>query len=111
MTQEYVEMLRNALDDLIAECVVGTGDNGAPELKIDHAPWLAAVKARNTPTPAIPAAPLRPMSEAPVNAQLLEALKAALRWIDAVPSGTQLPAMPGFDRDEVDAAIQAAEVK
>ena len=41
--------------------------------------------------------------------QLLEALEAALRWIDAVPKETALPVMPGFDRDWVDAAIAAAK--
>ena len=39
---------------------------------------------------------------------LLEALKAALEWIDAVPADTSLPAMPGFDRDEVNALIENA---
>lgn len=33
--------------------------------------------------------------------ELLEALEAALEWIDAVPADTVLPAMPGFDRDWV----------
>lgn len=38
---------------------------------------------------------------------LAEALERALEWIDAVPSDTVaiLPAMPGFDRDEVDNLI------
>ncbi|MBQ5183510.1 hypothetical protein B5M10_18625 [Pluralibacter gergoviae] len=34
--------------------------------------------------------------------------KAALEWIDAVPSDTVLPAMPGFDRDEVNELIANA---
>lgn len=38
-----------------------------------------------------------------------EALEAALRWIDAVPSDTVLPAMPGFDRDLADNALQDAQ--
>lgn len=33
---------------------------------------------------------------------LREALRAALDWIDAVPQDTVLPAMPGFDRDDVE---------
>lgn len=37
--------------------------------------------------------------------ELLEALQMALEWIDAVPSDTLLPAMPGFDRDEVNGII------
>lgn len=37
--------------------------------------------------------------------QLCDALENALAWIDAVPSDTQLPAMPGFDRDDVDQLI------
>lgn len=37
--------------------------------------------------------------------ELLYWLQAALEWIDAVPSDTQLPAMPGFDRDVVDSLI------
>lgn len=37
---------------------------------------------------------------------LVKALKAALEWIDAVPSDTPLPAMPGFDRDDVNALLQ-----
>lgn len=43
--------------------------------------------------------------------ELVEMLQAALEWIDAVPSETvaSLPAMPGFDRDEVDAKIQEIE--
>lgn len=40
-----------------------------------------------------------------VNSELLEALQMALEWIDAVPSDTLLPAMPGFDRDEVNSII------
>jgi hypothetical protein len=40
--------------------------------------------------------------------ELLEALKAALDWIDAVPSDTSLPTMPGFDRDWVDSVINKA---
>lgn len=40
-----------------------------------------------------------------INEQLLSALVAALEWIDAVPSDTVLPAMPGFDRDEVNELI------
>ncbi|MBD3704960.1 hypothetical protein IE992_29045 [Klebsiella pneumoniae] len=31
-----------------------------------------------------------------INEQLLSALLAALEWIDAVPSDTVLPAMPGI---------------
>lgn len=37
--------------------------------------------------------------------ELLEALQMALEWIDAVPSDTLLPTMPGFDRDEVNSII------
>jgi len=33
------------------------------------------------------------------------ALTAALEWIDAVPGETPLPAMPGFDRDEVEGVL------
>ena len=33
------------------------------------------------------------------------ALSATLEWIDAVPKETLLPAMPGFDRDEVDGLL------
>lgn len=43
--------------------------------------------------------------------ELLEALEAALEWIDAVPSDTQLPAMPGFDRDWVNGIIDKAITK
>ncbi|MDE5248847.1 hypothetical protein PYX05_28320 [Klebsiella pneumoniae] len=43
-----------------------------------------------------------------INEQLLSALLAALEWIDAVPSDTVLPAMPGFDRDEVNELIANA---
>ena len=32
---------------------------------------------------------------------LYKALQDALDWIDAVPSDTILPVMPGFDRDDV----------
>lgn len=38
-------------------------------------------------------------------AALEYALRCALAWIDAVPSDTPLPAMPGFDRDEVDSLL------
>lgn len=41
------------------------------------------------------------------NKALLEALVAALEWIDAVPSDTPLPTMPGFDRDKVDELIDS----
>lgn len=39
--------------------------------------------------------------------ELLKALTYALEWIDAVPSETALPAMPGFDRDEVNNLISS----
>lgn len=39
--------------------------------------------------------------ERPMMGELLDALTAALEWIDAVPDETPLPTMPGFDRDEV----------
>jgi hypothetical protein len=38
---------------------------------------------------------------------LEEALALTLEWIDAVPDDTPLPAMPGFDRDWVDAVVEA----
>lgn len=38
---------------------------------------------------------------------LLSALTDALEWIDAVPSEMALPAMPGFDRDEVNNLISS----
>ena len=41
--------------------------------------------------------------------ELLEALKEALKWIDAVPDDVQLPTMPGFSRDYVDGLIEKAE--
>lgn len=41
------------------------------------------------------------------NRPLRAALRDALAWIDAVPSDTQLPTMPGFDRDAVDAILDA----
>lgn len=44
-----------------------------------------------------------------MNADLLAALTNALEWIDAVPSDMPLPAMPGFDRDEVNALIAKAK--
>lgn len=40
---------------------------------------------------------------------LLDALKLALDWIDAIPDGTLLPVMPGFDRDWVNDLIAKAE--
>jgi hypothetical protein len=36
-----------------------------------------------------------------------EGLIAVLEWIDAVPAETPLPAMPGFDRDELNALLYA----
>lgn len=43
-----------------------------------------------------------------VNAELLCVAQAALEWIDAVPSDTALPTMPGFDRDWADEAVASA---
>lgn len=40
---------------------------------------------------------------------LLEVTKSALEWIDAVPSATELPAMPGFDRDWANSVIRKIE--
>ena len=37
--------------------------------------------------------------------ELVEVCKAMREWIDAVPKGTQLPVMPGFDRDWADSVI------
>lgn len=39
----------------------------------------------------------------------IERLKSLLDLIDAVPRDDALPAMPGFDRDEVDALIEKPE--
>ena len=41
--------------------------------------------------------------------ELLWALEATLKWIDAVPLNTVLPVMPGFDRDEVEIIIERAK--
>ena len=41
--------------------------------------------------------------------ELVDALKAALEWIDAVPPETVLPTMPGFDRDDVNDLLAKAE--
>jgi hypothetical protein len=40
--------------------------------------------------------------------QLAEYLRFALEWIDAVPDdvASRLPAMPGFDRDAAEAALE-----
>ncbi|WP_415912233.1 hypothetical protein [Neptuniibacter sp. QD37_11] len=40
---------------------------------------------------------------------LLEVNQMQQEWIDAVPSDTVLPAMPGFDRDYVDATLSACK--
>jgi hypothetical protein len=40
---------------------------------------------------------------------VIDALEAALEWIDAVPENTELPAMPGFDRDKVNELIASAK--
>lgn len=40
---------------------------------------------------------------------LTSALDAALEWIDAVPSDTPLPTMPGFDRDDVNNLLKEAK--
>lgn len=40
--------------------------------------------------------------------ELLEALQAAMEWIDSDPQYAQLPTMPGFDRDWVDVIIAKA---
>jgi hypothetical protein len=44
--------------------------------------------------------------------ELEDALKAALEWIDAVPAEVRaaLPAMPGFDRDDVDSLLSAPSI-
>lgn len=38
---------------------------------------------------------------------LKEVASAMREWIDAVPSDTELPTMPGFDRDWADEVIDA----
>lgn len=52
---------------------------------------------------------MKPITQPEISAQLLAALSDALAWIDAVPSETELPAMPGFDRDAVNELIAAAK--
>ncbi|AXN57833.1 hypothetical protein [Acinetobacter phage ABPH49] len=44
-----------------------------------------------------------------VSIEMVEALEAALEWIDAVPQDTPLPTMPGFDRDWVNAVLNKAK--
>jgi hypothetical protein len=41
------------------------------------------------------------------NEELLKVAVALREWIDAVPKETVLPAMPGVDRDWVDAVLYA----
>jgi len=45
--------------------------------------------------------------------RLLAALEAALEYIDAIPSDTAaaFPAMPGFDRDDVDELVQTTRAR
>ncbi len=43
------------------------------------------------------------------NNQLREVADAILEWIDAVPKDTELPPMPGFDRDWVDSVSANAQ--
>ncbi len=43
--------------------------------------------------------------------ELAEALEAALEWIDSVPDGTELPAMPGFCRDWADSTLAKTKEK
>lgn len=43
--------------------------------------------------------------------KLREALHATLEWIDAVPSDTVLPTMPGFDRDWMNGLLEAQKEK
>jgi|SRR6185437_1324148 len=40
---------------------------------------------------------------------LVEALCAALEWIDAVPEDTVLPVMPGMDRESVDWLLECVK--
>lgn len=40
--------------------------------------------------------------------RVVELVKAQQEWIDAVPEKTQLPAMPGFDRDWADDVLNSA---
>lgn len=42
--------------------------------------------------------------------QLQDVAIAMRDWIDAVPSDTELPVMPGFDRDWVDEILAANDV-
>lgn len=49
--------------------------------------------------------PVRELIYVDVANDLIDALEAALGWIDSVPSDTVLPMMPGFDRDEVNERI------
>jgi len=41
--------------------------------------------------------------------ELLELAEAALEWIDSVPQDTELPAMPGFDRDWAENVLAKAK--
>lgn len=41
--------------------------------------------------------------------ELLELVKAAFQWIDAVPKNTPLPSMPGLDRDWANSIIAKSE--
>ena len=48
-----------------------------------------------------------PYIRADIADDLARALESCLEWIDAVPNDTQLPTMPGFDRDELDQKLAA----
>lgn len=91
---------------------------------IDHmTAWIALQKAGYSfeslgeDMPELRAVLKRPYASAPARhaigadetaRELRSSLIAALEWIDAIPKETvaSLPAMPGFDRDEVNALIE-----
>lgn len=42
---------------------------------------------------------------------LIEIVEMAFEYIDAIPEPIELPAMPGFDRDEANAILDSAKTK
>lgn len=74
-----------------------TGRDGDVVGAYKAADGMAVVSVKKSDADLIAAAP-----------ELLEALQAAMEWIDAVPQDIQLPTMPGFNRDWVDGIIAKA---
>lgn len=106
MTAHVVKSRSTGLWSVHVDHRAGILDQASEEIVVAHAEKVIAARIDKRLDEARKALRLFGEQATSREAELVDALRAALDWIDAVPQDVALPTMPGFDRDWVDGLIQ-----